>query len=463
MLTFQDFLKADNRAKWIGSAIGSYMRSEPYKTAEDADEYEAQRNITILNTVKKVYDITGVAAIDPTAANNRIASNFFHHLCKDRVQYSLGNGISFPVEQRQDGTPDRDTIKEQLGSDFDTRLTEWAKLALRHGVSYMLVEDDKYTVFPMTQLLPLFDEETGVMRAAIRFWSLEWRRRPIQAVLYEEDGYTEYHTAPGKYGLGALTESATKRAYKQVIAVSEADGEEVISESNYGVLPIVPLYPNNSKQSALVGLRAKIDAFDMIFSGFADTLEECAQMYWIIGNAMGMDDDAVKKLRDRLIYQHMAVVDTVNSSLTPYTQEVPYNARQACLDQLRASMYEDFGVLDVHTISAGSTNDHIDAGYQPMDNEADEFEYQIIEAVQQVLRIRGIEPAVPQFKRNRISNQLEQTRMVMLAANYLDPETLLRKLAFVSVDEIPGIIARINAQDLSRYRTPSGVNENGLY
>ena len=367
------------------------------------------------------------------------------------MQYSLGNGISFPVEQRQDGTQDRDTIKEQLGSDFDTRLTEWAKLALRHGVSYMLVEDDKYTVFPMTQLLPLFDEETGVMRAGIRFWSLEWRRRPIQAVLYEEDGYTEYHTSPGKYGLGALTESAPKRAYNQVIAVSEADGEEVISESNYGVLPIVPLYPNDSKQSALVGLRAKIDAFDMIFSGFADTLEECAQMYWIIGNAMGMDDDAVAKLRDRLIYQHMAVVDTVNSSLTPYTQEVPYNARQACLDQLRASMYEDFGVLDVHTVAAGATNDHIDAAYQPMDSEADEFEYQIIESVQQVLRIRGIEPAVPQFKRNRISNQLEQTNMVITAAQYLDDETVVKKLPFVTVDEVDDILKRRGLDNRDRF------------
>lgn len=447
MLTFQDFQKATDRAKWIGSAIGSYMRSEAYKIALDADEYEAQRNITILNTVKRVYDITGVAAVDPTASNNRIASNFFHNLCKDRVQYSIGNGISFSTDEEANDSG----LKEALGVDFDTQLVKWAKLAVRHGVAYMLVEDDKYTIFPMTQLLPLFDEETGVMRAAIRFWSLEWRRKPIQAVLYEEDGYTEYHTAKGKYGLGALVEAAPKRAYKQVIAYSEADGEEVISEDNYGVLPIVPLYPNDTRQSALVGLRAKIDAYDMIHSGFANDLQDCAQMYWIIGNAMGMDDDAVAKLRDRLLFQRMAVVDTANSSLTPYTQEIPYSARQACLDQLRTAMYEDFGVLDVHTISAGSTNDHIDAGYQPMDSEADDFEYQIIEAVQQVLRIRGLPPAVPLFKRNRISNEYERTQMVMLAADHLDQRTIVNKLPFTTPDETEGILARKEAEDLDRY------------
>ena len=92
----------------------------------------------------------------------------------------------------------------------------------------------------------------------------------------EEDGYTVYRTAPKKYGLGALEIVQQKRAYKQTVQVSEADGEEVISEENYGVLPIVPLYPNDSKQSALVGLRAKIDAYDMIHSGFANDLQDCA-------------------------------------------------------------------------------------------------------------------------------------------------------------------------------------------
>lgn len=445
MITFQDFQKASDRTKWIGSAIGSYMRSEPYRIALDADEYEAQRNITILNTVKRVYDITGVAAVDPTAANNRIASNFFHHLCKDRVQYSLGNGLSFPAE---DGATD---IKAILGPTFDTDITDAAKLAIRHGVSYVFVNDDKLDVFPMTQFMPLYDEETGIMRAGIRFWSLEWRKRPIQAELFEEDGYTKYATASGKYGLGALQLQEEKRAYKQVVQYSEADGEEVIDQSNYGVLPIVPVFPNDSKQSALVGLRAKIDAYDMIHSGFANDLQDCAQMYWIIGNAMGMDDDAVAKLRDRLLFQHMAVVDTTNSSLTPYTQEIPYSARQACLDQIRAAMYEDFGVLDVHTVAAGATNDHIDAGYQPMDSEADDFEYQIITAVQQILRIKGLEPVVPSFKRNRISNQYEQTQMVMLAANYLDSETVVSKLPFIPVDEVPGILKRKDAEDSEKF------------
>ena len=447
MQTFQDFEKATDKVKWIAQAIASYMRSDPYKIALDADEYDAQRNVTINQYVRKVYDITGVAITDPVASNSRIASNFFHRLNTDRCQYSLGNGISFSV-----GNEANDP-KEALGKDFDTALAEAGYKALIHGVSFVFVNENQYYVFPMTQFLPLWDEYDGTLRAGIRFWSLEWRKRPIQAVLYEEDGYTKYQTADGKYGLGALEMKEEKRPYKQVVQTSEADGEVIVGGSNYSALPIVPVYANSTKQSTLVGMRATIDAYDIIQSGFANDLQDCAQVYWLIDNALGMDDGDVAKLRDRLLYQHMAVVDAQNSSVTPYTQEIPYNARQVSLTSLRNSLYENFGVLDVHTVAAGATNDHIDAGYQPMDEEADAFEYQIIQAVQQIEKIRGFEPYVPIFKRNKISNQKEQVEMIMLAADHLDEETLLSKLPFITVDETTKIMEAKDAESADRFET----------
>ena len=58
---------------------------------------------------------------------------------------------------------------------------------------------------------------------------------------------------------------------------------------------------------------------------------------------------------------------------------------------------------------------------------------------------------MPQFKRNRISNQAEQTQMVMLAAEYLDEETLLSKLPFVTVDEVKAILAGKDAESADRF------------
>ena len=68
----QDWQEAKNKIKWMAGAISQYIGSEKYKLALDADEYEAQRNVTINKTVKLVYDITGASAPDPTVSNNRM-------------------------------------------------------------------------------------------------------------------------------------------------------------------------------------------------------------------------------------------------------------------------------------------------------------------------------------------------------------------------------------------------------
>lgn len=431
IITYQDYLAAPDKNKFIVSSIASYKRSKAYQIALDANEYEAQRNVSINSFVKKVYDITGVAAPDPVSANNKIASNFFHRLNTDRCSYSFGNGITFPKSAVDN--------KKLMGDDIDTKIFDAAYHALIHGASYLYCNGTGYTVFQMTEFLPLFDEETGIVRAGIRFWSLDWRRRPGYCVLYEEDGFTKYRSKDGKPGLSQIELMQEKQSYKVTISYSEADGEVVIAEDNYSALPIVPFYASRTRQSTLVGMRANIDAFDLIHSGFANDLQDCAQVYWLISNAMGMDDDDVAKLRDRMLYQHYAVVDKDNSDIHAYTQDIPYEARMNCLKSIRSQLYEDFAVLDVHTVAAGATNDHIDAAYQPMDEEADLFEYEIIKAVKQIERILGLEPLVPQFKRNRISNQLEQTEMVMSALEIIDPETARTKLPWITVDELEQI------------------------
>ena len=451
MKTYQEFETAKEQGKeldFIKSAIAEYRASQEYRIALDADEYEAERNITIMEFVRWLYNDAGQQVVDFTAANNKIASNFLHRLTTQRVAYSLGNGISFADD-------DSGAIKEKLGKDFDTVLYTAGHYALLHRVCYLMWNLDHADYFKATEFCPLFDEYDGSLRAGIRFWSLDWEKRPVTVVLYEADGYTKYRTRDKSRGLD-LVEYEPKRSYKQQIAHNNADPDEIVGESNYISIPIVPLWGNKHRQSDLVGMRAKIDSYDLVKSGFANDLDDCAQIYWIIGNAMGMTDTDLSKFRDRLKFRHIAVMDTDNSNINQYQQEIPVNARQTLLESLRAQLYEDYGGLDVHTIAAGATNDHIDAAYQPMDEEADDFEYQVIKAVRGILSIIGIDD-VPIFQRNRISNKLEQVQMVMMAANYLDDETVIRKMPFITPDEVPNILANKLARDTESF--VSGLEE----
>ena len=454
MKTYQDYVDFKEKGQeldFIKAAINEYRASPEYKIAVDADEYEAERNITIMEFVRWLYNANGKQVVDFTAANNRIASNFFHRLVTQRVAYSLGNGISFANADRvwQDGKwIVQDKTKDMLGNDFDTVLYDAGIYARLHRVSYIFWNLDHADLFKSTEFCPLFDEYDGSLRAGIRFWSLDWNNRPATVVVYEQDGYTKYRSRTGTKGISDLVEYEPKRAYKQSIAHNQVDPDEVVGESNYIYLPIVPFWGSKHRQSDLVGMRSKIDAYDLVKSGFANDLEDCAQVYWIVGNALGMDDVELGKFRDRLKLNHIAVMDTDNTSITPYQQEIPTNARQTLIESLRLQIYEDYGGLDVHTVAAGATNDHIDAAYQAMDEEADDFEYQAIKAIRGILQIIGVDD-MPIVQRNRLSNRMEQTQMVMMAANYLDDETIIKKLPFITPDDVDGILARKLSTDQS--------------
>lgn len=458
MITYQDYEKSKKGVtEFLSMAISEHINSDLYKTAMIADEYDHQKNTTVTNYVRTIFTLTGNPVEDFTASNNKIASNFFHRLNTQRNMYSLGNGVSFTEHKEKETTQDEngveieithDKTNEFLGAAFDTALQHTAYYALIHGVTFGFWNFDKLHCFPVTEFVPLWDELNGSLRAGIRFWRLN-KDKPMIAVFYEEDGFTKYKSDDGTNGL-KFEEYESKKAYKTIVESSEVDGEEIVGEDNYGVLPIVPMWGSKLKQSTLVGMREAIDSFDLIRSGFANDLTDVSQIYWILENCGGMTDAELAKFRDRLKINHIAVVDTAGAKAVPYTQEIPYSARQTYLTEIRTGIYEDFGALDVHAVAAGATNDHIDAAYQPLDEEANDFEYQVTEFVKRILAINNIEDT-PVFKRNRISNQTEQTNMVLSAAQYIDEETILQKLPFISVDEVANILTKKDLESQDKF------------
>lgn len=464
--TYQDFLETTNLPTFIIDTINAHKATEAYRIALDADAYDRQENTTINGYARMLYNFgvstdpdtgerVGKASKveDKNASNNKIASNFFNRLNTQRVQYSMGNGISF-VQPDEDA--DSDKTKEALGPNADHVLSEAAYYACIHGVSFVFWNYDRLHEFTLTEFAPLYDENTGALRAGVRFWQLD-STRPLNATLYTEDGYSNWRQdSNSKLSPldrdGEFAETEVRIPYKETTGYIPADDELVImGGENYGTLPIVPMWTSRLKQSTLIGMKSAIDAYDLVKSGFANDLQDCATVFWIVKNAGGMSQSELAEFRDRLRLEHIAKVDGFDGAdAQPYTQEIPHAARTALLKELRDGIYEDFGALDVHTVAAGATNDHIDAAYQPMDENASDFEYWVGECIGQILNLAGIEDT-PVFTRNRISNQLEQVQMVVQEAQWLDQATILRKLPNIRPDEVAAILQRMDDEDMARF------------
>lgn len=440
MITYQDFLKetqgksTDALINFLRKAINAHRTDPMTKIADIADDYDAQRNQTILRYTRYLYNANGKVVEDTTASNNKLASNFFHRLNVQRNTYLLGNGIDFT----QTGT------KEKLGGSFDSEIKKAGYNALIHGLTFLFWNYDRLYNFKLKEFVPLWDEDNSALRAGIRYWQID-DKKPLKVVLYEEDGFTKFAENTSKQ----LVITEEKRAYVEKVEHTEIDGDVIVGEYNYSFLPIVPFWGSNIHQSTLIGMRPNIDAYDLIKSGFANDLADCAEIYWILNGANGMDEIDMQQFRDRLKLTHIAKAER-DGQIVPYTQEIPYAARKELLDKLRSDMYEDFGGLDVHVIAAGSTNDHIDAAYQPLDEEADDYEAQCTECIKQILGLIGIEDE-PVYKRNRVSNHMEQVQMLMMEAPYLDEETVLSKLPNVTIDEVNNIMKRKSLEEMDKF------------
>ena len=427
------------RMRFIRAAIDDHKSSAMYRIAFDAEEYDRQRNVTICRYQKFLYTLSGQAVPDNYSANYKLASNFFNRFITQENQYLLGNGVTLEDSKH----------KETLGEDFDNKLQSMGRNALVQGVSFGLWNLDHLDVFKLTEFVPLYDEDSGALMAGIRFWQID-ADKPLRAVLYEIDGYTDYIKPKND----DMRVNGVKRPYKLVYQKSEVCAEECLGGENYPGFPVIPMWGNPHHQSELVGLRQSIDAYDLIKSGFANDLDDAATIYWIINNAGGMDDLDMAKFLERLKTVKAAALDGDDGiTAEAHTIDVPYESRVAYLQRLEHDMYKDYQALDVTSLTGGEkTTVEIKAAYQPLDNKVDQYEYCVLDFLRRLFEIVGIEDN-PTFRRNQIANLSEQTQMVLMAANYLDEEMVLKKLPWLTQEEIEDMQRRKAAEEIDRVMT----------
>lgn len=439
MKTFEDLqeVKTDEGLQdFILAAINDHKNSPLYKEAVDAYDYFRKRNVTIGKYQKLLYTLSGEAVPDNFSANYKFTNAFFPIFVRQENSHLLGNGVTF----------NNDDTKDKLGGDkFDNVLIRAGEYALWGGVSFGFLNLDHVDVFKVTEFVPIIGEEDGALHAGIRFWQID-TNKPLRATLYEQDGYTEYIWKNGKCEI-----LSAKRAYKQIVRKSEADGVEILEGQNYPGFPIVPLWGNNEHQSELTGLREKIDGYDLIQSGFANDLDDASQIYWVIQNGGGMDDVDLAKFIERMKTVKAAVMDDGGAQAEAHTLEVPYNARMTALEEIKDSLYRDAMALDVDKLSAGSvTATQIESSYENLNLKCDAYEYCVAEFIAGLLALIGVDDQ-PTFKRSKIINMQEDTQMILSAAQYLDDETILKHLPFLSPDEIDEILNRLTEEEAERY------------
>jgi hypothetical protein len=438
MQTYQNYLEAVEQGRlleYLVSAIGVYQASDVWRNAKLGDDYMRQQNTTISRYRKWLRDNVGRIIEDDTSPNYKCASAYYKQNVIQLVQYLCSNGVTFTDENTKDALG---------GSAFDNKLSRIVRYAAAEGVAYGFYNNGTVEWFRALEFIPLFDEETGRLRAGIRFWRLS-AKHPLRITLFTEDGFQDFIRREDS----DLEPMGEMQPYKLNLTYVQGYDETAIAEGeNYPELPIVPCYANYERQAEIVGKQEHIDCYDLIESGFCDDIDQATFVYWILNNAGGMDDIDLAEFRRRVHETHVVKTDD-DSTATAQTLDIPSSAREALLVRLEQDIYNDAMALNPKDIAAGNvTATAINAAYQRLDNRADELEYCVIEFVQGLLRLVGIDDT-PKFKRNRLTNMEEETAMVLSAATVLDHQTILEHLPFITPEEVQVILDRTAEQQMS--------------
>ena len=431
---------------FVNSVISQHKSSDLYQTANVADKYFRHKNVTITNYQKILYKVTGEAVPDNWSANFKMACRHFFRFVTQENQFLLGNGASWEK---------KDTA-EKLGNDrysFDNQLQDLGVKALIGGVSFGFFNFDHIDVFSVLEFAPLFDEVDGSIKAGVRFWQID-STKPLRATLYELDGYTDYiwtNKTVGKDWQKVVDNQycKAKQPYKLNIESSEAEGDQIIAGENYPDFPIVPLWGNKEHQSEIVGLREQIDCYDLIKSGFANDVDEASLIYWTLSNAGGMDDIDLAQFVERLKTLHAVKVDD-DVQAESHSIDVPYASREALLDRIDKDLYRDAMALDTEAIAGGAiTATQIRAAYEPLNSKCDSFEYCVLDFIQKILFLAGIDDE-PTFTRSMIVNVNESVQTISQAAAYLPDDYVTKKILTLlgDGDKANEIIAQMQADDL---------------
>lgn len=442
MLTYQDFLREattdENKINFIQKAINQHTNSDDYKKAVEAYEYYRQRNTAIMQYQKILYTVTGKPIEDVFSANHKTTSNFFYKIITQMIQYSLGNGLTFENEN----------VKEKFTGDIDLKIKKIFRYAAIEKIAFGFYNNGNLECFKVTEFVPLWDEEDGSLKAGIRFWQID-SSKPLRATLFELDGYTEYIREKSQ-PMRILKDKQKYIKYKQT---SEIYGTEIFEGENYPTFPIIPAYCSDKKQSMLEGIKEQIDAYDFIKSGFANDLDDATQIYWLLQNTGGMDDVDLAKFMQRLKTTKIANIDAdEGGALTPYTVQVPYQSREVYLERLEKDIYDDAMALNASGIQAGNiTATQIKAAYEDINLRADAFEEQVLEFMQAVFELAGVENEKITFNRSKVANTSEEIQTILSTGDLLPIEYKIKKILALlgDIDHTGEVFDMLKAESLA--------------
>jgi hypothetical protein len=369
----QGWLGCDTRQKMVNdwryftgdnvtiSTIERYYWSEPKKQIVDGKEVKVGGGLT-----KNHY-----------VSNNRIGYGFYTDMVSQKVNTLLDELPKIESDY-------------QLDNKFIKNLGYALKLAgtraAAQGVGYFYFGlNNKFTVFKSEDCIPYYDDETGILRAFIRFWTVAGKNgADIKYIeTYTEQGLTTYCTHPEF----RIIKPTTPYKFRKITDFSGDTIEPLINK-----IPIFVLRNNEEYRSDMTpNIRNKIDVIDTVNSGFANNIDDFSELYWVVKNGAGMNSAEFEDFIANINRTKKVILtgDNANSiGVDTHQINIPTEARTKFVEERKKELIQEAGVIDTDALTSKELNTvTIKAATLKLRQRVSDFEWEVYPVATAVIEL----------------------------------------------------------------------------
>ncbi len=414
-----------NKASW---------HRQHMKRCQEADRYYRNEN-DILR-----YGVRGQDPGPLRNADNRIPRNFHGLLVNQKASYMFTSPPLFDVGNKDVNKK----ITEILGDSYAKRCKNLCVDASNHECAWLHYwKNDKgefrYNIVSSEQIIPVLSNDLEmVLLAILRTY------KDIDYKTGKEITIWEYWDS--EYCYSYYRESSTISAlglsnYNIFPGFPEdgADEKRNIFPHDWEEIPFIPFYNNNIFTNDLKNIKPLVDAYDRVYTGFFNDLDDIQEIIFILTNYGGQDK---KEFLDDLKKYKMVKLEDDGTSdktgLETLTISIPIEARDMALEKTRKAIFEQGQGVDPDPQKFGNTSGEslkylyslleLKAGL--METEFREGFGKLVRAICKHLNIE-CKTITQTWTRTAITNDKELAEIAQKSAGVISQKTILQRHPWV--------------------------------
>jgi SPP1 family phage portal protein len=451
-------------------------------------------------THKNKYIVDGKEIEDKLKANNLIIHPFLKTLINQKIAYIAGNQISVTVAEpdiEDEESPTTQESKnltasqefqtlllEQLGDGFNDTVNDMIKGSSSKGIEWLHFYINKsgelkYVITPAQQIIAIYDTQyQDRLLYVIRFYAYDIIE-PIKGKLatrYKVEWWTDKEVTYWEQQIdGTFVHDPNYELNPTSHWQSfNTNNPGVKLSHSWGKVPFVALPSNSDYTTDLKDIKALIDAYDKIKSGWCNDLQDFQELIYVLKGYEGISEAGKSGYSElgffiQNLRVHKAIKVSSDGGVETLKAEIPIEAKTKFLEITRKEIFyfgEGVDITD-EKISNSPSGVSLKILYAPLDMKANrminklkvclkEFMWFVVEYINfRDKKKYDYKQIMFTINKSTIFNEKEIIDGLVASVGMISEKTILEKHPYV--DDVDEEIARLEA-DRKRADELSGVD-----